>query len=81
MAGLFRLLQDQMGTLAMSAPTEENREFLRELVEALECQLPQEYIATWSSSLVQLADEHYSSRCVKSSHGNTRRLPTVPRRP
>lgn len=33
---LFRLVQDQMGTLAMTAPTEENRDFLRQLVEALE---------------------------------------------
>jgi hypothetical protein len=36
MAGLFRLLQDQMGTLAISAPNEENRRFLQELVESLE---------------------------------------------
>ncbi|KAK3941645.1 hypothetical protein QBC46DRAFT_382188 [Diplogelasinospora grovesii] len=35
-AALFRLLQDQMGTLATTAPTPENRDFLRELVEALE---------------------------------------------
>ncbi|KAK3381340.1 hypothetical protein B0H63DRAFT_200811 [Podospora didyma] len=35
-AALFRLLQDQMGTLATTAPTPENREFLRELVESLE---------------------------------------------
>lgn len=36
MAALYRLLQDQMGTLSMTAPTDENRDFLRELVEALE---------------------------------------------
>jgi len=36
LAALFRLLQDQMGTLAMSAPNEANRAFLSELVEALE---------------------------------------------
>ncbi|KAL2264776.1 hypothetical protein VTJ83DRAFT_7286 [Remersonia thermophila] len=35
-AALFRLIQDQMGTLATTAPTEENRDFLRSLVEALE---------------------------------------------
>ncbi|KAL1842669.1 hypothetical protein VTJ49DRAFT_4580 [Mycothermus thermophilus] len=35
-SALFRLLQDQMGTLATTAPTEENRAFLRSLVEALE---------------------------------------------
>ena len=35
-AALFRLLQDQMGTLATTAPTDANRDFLRELVEALE---------------------------------------------
>ncbi len=36
MAALFRLVQDQMGTLSTTAPTEDNRNFLRELVEALE---------------------------------------------
>jgi hypothetical protein len=35
-AALFRLLQDQMGTLATTAPTESNRTFLESLVEALE---------------------------------------------
>ncbi|KAK4154365.1 hypothetical protein C8A00DRAFT_42875 [Chaetomidium leptoderma] len=35
-AALFRLLQDQMGTLATTAPTETNRAFLESLVEALE---------------------------------------------
>jgi len=35
-AALFRLLQDQMGMLATTAPTTENHEFLRSLVEALE---------------------------------------------
>lgn len=35
-SALFRLLQDQMGTLASSAPTEANRAFLEELVAALE---------------------------------------------
>lgn len=35
-AALFRLLQDQMGMLATTAPTEENHDFLRSLVEALE---------------------------------------------
>jgi len=35
-AALYRLLQDQMGTLATTAPTDENRDLLRELVEALE---------------------------------------------
>lgn len=36
MAALFRLVQDQMGTLSTTAPTEDNRDFLRELVQALE---------------------------------------------
>lgn len=36
LAALFRLLQDQMGTLAMTAPTEANRDFLRQLFESLE---------------------------------------------
>ena len=36
MAALFRLVQDQMGTLSTTAPTEDNRNFLRELVQALE---------------------------------------------
>lgn len=35
-SALFRLLQDQMGTLASTAPTESNRAFLTSLVEALE---------------------------------------------
>ncbi|KAK4034426.1 hypothetical protein C8A01DRAFT_49184 [Parachaetomium inaequale] len=35
-SALFRLLQDQMGTLATTAPTETNRAFLESLVEALE---------------------------------------------
>jgi hypothetical protein len=35
-AALFRLLQDQMGTLATTSPTESNRAFLQSLVEALE---------------------------------------------
>ncbi|KAK3303493.1 uncharacterized protein B0T15DRAFT_496044 [Chaetomium strumarium] len=35
-AALFRLLQDQMGTLATTAPTDDNRAFLQSLVEALE---------------------------------------------
>jgi len=35
-SALFRLLQDQMGTLATTAPTESNRAFLESLVEALE---------------------------------------------
>lgn len=35
-SALFRLIQDQMGMLASTAPTEDNREFLRSLVEALE---------------------------------------------
>ncbi|KAK4128452.1 hypothetical protein N657DRAFT_638926 [Parathielavia appendiculata] len=35
-AALFRLIQDQMGTLASTAPTESNRAFLTSLVEALE---------------------------------------------
>ncbi|KAI0459030.1 hypothetical protein F5B21DRAFT_337422 [Xylaria acuta] len=34
--GLFQLLQDQMATLAATAPTEENREFLASLSESLE---------------------------------------------
>ncbi|KAL2162018.1 hypothetical protein VTH06DRAFT_7803 [Thermothelomyces fergusii] len=33
-SALFRLLQDQMGTLATTAPTEGNRAFLQSLVEA-----------------------------------------------
>ncbi|KAK5661940.1 hypothetical protein OQA88_10050 [Cercophora sp. LCS_1] len=36
LAALFRLVQDQMGTLATTAPTDENRDFLQQLVEALE---------------------------------------------
>lgn len=36
LAALYRLLQDQMGTLAMTAPTEANRDFLRQLFESLE---------------------------------------------
>ncbi|GAB1315783.1 hypothetical protein MFIFM68171_05993 [Madurella fahalii] len=35
-SALFRLIQDQMGTLATTAPTESNRTFLQSLVEALE---------------------------------------------
>ncbi|KAL2262738.1 hypothetical protein VTK26DRAFT_276 [Humicola hyalothermophila] len=35
-SALFRLIQDQMGTLASTAPTEANRSFLASLVEALE---------------------------------------------
>ncbi|KAK4252440.1 hypothetical protein C7999DRAFT_36944 [Corynascus novoguineensis] len=35
-SALFRLIQDQMGTLAATAPTEDNRAFLESLVEALE---------------------------------------------
>ncbi|KAK3292746.1 uncharacterized protein B0H64DRAFT_407596 [Chaetomium fimeti] len=35
-SALFRLLQDQMGTLATTAPNETNRAFLESLVEALE---------------------------------------------
>ncbi|KAL2132105.1 hypothetical protein VTI74DRAFT_4228 [Chaetomium olivicolor] len=35
-SALFRLLQDQMGTLASTAPTESNRAFLQSLVEVLE---------------------------------------------
>ncbi|KAK4219967.1 hypothetical protein QBC37DRAFT_408952 [Rhypophila decipiens] len=35
-SALFRLLQDQMGVLATTAPTPENEEFLRELVDSLE---------------------------------------------
>ncbi|KAK4105178.1 hypothetical protein N658DRAFT_491624 [Parathielavia hyrcaniae] len=35
-SALFRLIQDQMGTLASTAPTESNRAFLASLVEALE---------------------------------------------
>ncbi|KAI1867306.1 uncharacterized protein JN550_007037 [Neoarthrinium moseri] len=34
-AALFRLLQDQMATLATSAPSEENRDFLSGLIEML----------------------------------------------
>lgn len=40
-AALFRLIQDQMGTLATSAPTESNRAFLQSLVEALELDVAQ----------------------------------------
>jgi hypothetical protein len=36
LAALFRLLQDQLGTLATTAPTEANRELLRSLFESLE---------------------------------------------
>ncbi|KAG6087770.1 hypothetical protein E4U15_007361 [Claviceps sp. LM218 group G6] len=35
-ANVFRLLQDQMQTLAATAPTEENRSFLLDLVSVLE---------------------------------------------
>ncbi len=35
-SALFRLLQDQMGTLALTAPSESNRQFLESLVSALE---------------------------------------------
>ncbi|EAQ85130.1 hypothetical protein CHGG_09144 [Chaetomium globosum CBS 148.51] len=35
-SALFRLLQDQMGTLATTAPNETNRAFLESLVETLE---------------------------------------------
>lgn len=35
-AGLFRLLQDQMATLAVSAPSDDNRTFLQSLIVALE---------------------------------------------
>ncbi|KAK0617157.1 hypothetical protein B0T14DRAFT_538770 [Immersiella caudata] len=36
LSALFRLLQDQMGTLATTAPNPENRHFLEELVSVLE---------------------------------------------
>lgn len=36
MANIFRLLQDQMQTLATTAPTDENRDFLLELVNTLD---------------------------------------------
>ncbi|KHO01790.1 Zinc finger, RING/FYVE/PHD-type [Metarhizium album ARSEF 1941] len=36
MANIFRLLQDQMQTLASTAPTAENRSFLMDLVDALD---------------------------------------------
>lgn len=35
-SALFRLLQDQMGTLATTAPTDANRAFLESLVDSLE---------------------------------------------
>ncbi|KAI0120468.1 hypothetical protein F4776DRAFT_236001 [Hypoxylon sp. NC0597] len=35
-AALFRLLQDQFATLAMDAPTDENRDFLGSLTQVLE---------------------------------------------
>ena len=35
-SALFRLLQDQMGTLALTAPTPSNRAFLESLVSALD---------------------------------------------
>ena len=35
-AAAFRLVQDQMGTLAQTAPTEGNRDFLHELVQILQ---------------------------------------------
>jgi hypothetical protein len=39
LSGLFRLLQDQMGTLAMDAPNDQNRDFLQHLVNLLESKL------------------------------------------
>lgn len=36
MAALFRLVQDQMGTLARDAPTEANRQLLQELILSLD---------------------------------------------
>ncbi|EGO53980.1 hypothetical protein NEUTE1DRAFT_68293 [Neurospora tetrasperma FGSC 2508] len=36
LAALYRLLQDQMGVLALSAPTDENRNFLNSLIDSLE---------------------------------------------
>ncbi|KAK3949236.1 hypothetical protein QBC32DRAFT_349690 [Pseudoneurospora amorphoporcata] len=36
LAAVYRLLQDQMGVLASSAPTDENRNFLESLVESLQ---------------------------------------------
>ena len=36
LSALYRLVQDQMGVLALSAPTAENEAFLRSLVESLE---------------------------------------------
>ncbi|KAK3316152.1 hypothetical protein B0H66DRAFT_282847 [Apodospora peruviana] len=53
-SALFRLLQDQFGTLAMTAPNAQNRDLLRDLVEVLELDVahpptiipgvPQEYL-------------------------------------
>lgn len=39
MAGLFRLLQDQMATLMATAPSDANRSFLDSLVRALEADI------------------------------------------
>ncbi|KAK0709791.1 hypothetical protein B0T26DRAFT_754945 [Lasiosphaeria miniovina] len=36
LAALYRLVQDQMGTLATTAPTQANSDFLRQLVEILD---------------------------------------------
>ncbi|KAI1200230.1 hypothetical protein F5X97DRAFT_103927 [Nemania serpens] len=47
MAGLFQLVQDQLATLAVDAPTEENRVLLSSLVEALEADVvhPPDHVA------------------------------------
>ena len=58
LAALFRLLQDQMGTLAMTAPTDANRDFLHQLFNSLESDIanPPEQIQGVSQDYVDGLD-------------------------
>ncbi|KXJ89669.1 hypothetical protein Micbo1qcDRAFT_136644 [Microdochium bolleyi] len=57
-AALFRLLQDQLGTLASDAPSEENRQFLELLMSNLENDIahPPEHIPGVSQEYVDSLD-------------------------
>ncbi|KAJ1324972.1 E3 ubiquitin-protein ligase RNF181 [Microdochium nivale] len=57
-SALFRLLQDQLGTLASDAPSEENRQFLELLMSNLELDIahPPEHIPGVSQEYVDSLD-------------------------
>ncbi|KAI1158301.1 hypothetical protein F5B18DRAFT_102074 [Nemania serpens] len=71
MAGLFQLLQDQYATLAINAPTEENRVFLSSLIQTLEADAgnPPDHVAGVNQAYLDTLDRVSRKRLQSDPEG------------